>query len=37
VTDKVAIALQTLDRAYFCFDDRGNQLPQTSAPEMIAA
>jgi protein-L-isoaspartate(D-aspartate) O-methyltransferase len=32
----VDIALQTVDRAYFCFDEKGNQLPQTSAPEMIA-
>jgi protein-L-isoaspartate O-methyltransferase len=36
VTDKVAIALQTVDHAYFCFDEKGNPFPQTSAPEMIA-
>jgi protein-L-isoaspartate(D-aspartate) O-methyltransferase len=36
VTDHLDIALRTVDRTHFCLDDRGNQLPQTSAPEIIA-
>jgi protein-L-isoaspartate(D-aspartate) O-methyltransferase len=32
---RLSIALQSVERARFCLDDQGNQLPQTSSVEMI--
>jgi protein-L-isoaspartate(D-aspartate) O-methyltransferase len=32
----IAAALRAVDRARFCLDDQGNQIPQTSAPEVMA-
>lgn len=36
MSGSVTTALQTVDRHLFCFDDDGNQLPQTSSPGIIA-
>ena len=36
LTDRLAIVFRAVDRAQFCLDDQGNQLHQTSAPEVIA-
>jgi len=36
LTDRLDIAFRAVDRAQFCLDDQGNQLHQTSAPEVIA-
>jgi protein-L-isoaspartate(D-aspartate) O-methyltransferase len=36
MTDRVGLALEVVDHAYFCLDERGNPFPQTSAPEVIA-
>jgi protein-L-isoaspartate(D-aspartate) O-methyltransferase len=34
--DPVGVALRAVSPTRFCFDGHGNQLPQTSSPEMIA-
>ena len=34
--DRIDAALRCVDRASFCFDEHGEPLPQTSAPDMIA-
>jgi protein-L-isoaspartate(D-aspartate) O-methyltransferase len=36
MTDRLDLAFEVVDHAYFCLDERGNPFPQTSAPEVIA-
>jgi protein-L-isoaspartate(D-aspartate) O-methyltransferase len=36
MTDRLALAFQVVDHAYFCLDKRRNPFPQTSAPDVIA-
>ena len=36
MTDRLDYAFRMVEHAYFCLDDRGDPIPQTSAPEVIA-